>query len=104
MAKVRTEKLRQKFAKARGLKKSVMQDAFEYFRKLTPIKTGNARRNTRLNNDQIQANYQYAEVLDKGRHMTPKGPRGSAQAPRGMSQPTLEKFYFWIKKYMKIGR
>jgi hypothetical protein len=71
--------------------KKVPQEAYDFFVKQTPKKTGNARSKTKLKNGVIQANYQYAEVLDKGRHMTSRGMRGSEQAPEGMTKPT-EKF------------
>jgi hypothetical protein len=64
------------------------KEAYDVFKKSTPIKTGNARRNTKLKGDTIEANYQYAQVLDKGRHMTRRGLRGSDQAPQGMTKPT----------------
>jgi len=63
-------------------------EAYQYFRRITPVDTGNARRNTSLQNKTIHARYDYAEVLDKGRHMTSSGMRGSKQAPQGMSKPT----------------
>lgn len=54
-------------------------DAYKYWKKITPVKTGNARRRTRLQGSKIKANYQYAVPLDNG---------WSKQAPRGMSEPT----------------
>jgi hypothetical protein len=58
----------------------VVQQAFRYFVKTTPIRSGNARRNTRLENDTtIVADYVYSERLDKGY---------SKQAPNGMVKPT----------------
>ena len=64
------------------------KEAYDVFKKTTPIKTGNAKRNTKLKGNTIEANYQYAQVLDKGRHMTRRGMRGSEQAPQGMTKPT----------------
>jgi len=55
------------------------KDAYEFWKKTTPIKTGNARRKTRLQGSKIKANYNYAVPLDDGH---------SKQAPRGMSEPT----------------
>lgn len=55
------------------------QDTYTYFRAHTPIRTGNARKNTRFANDTIIANYPYAQRLDQGY---------SKQAPDGMSRPT----------------
>lgn len=63
-------------------------EAYQYFRRITPVDTGHARRNTSLRGRVIHASYNYAEVLDKGRHMTSSGMRGSRQAPLGMSKPT----------------
>lgn len=65
--------------------KKYPQDAEVKFRSLTPIKSGNARRNTNLkNNNTIQATYPYAERLDDGY---------SKQAPQGMTKP----FEAWVR-------
>jgi hypothetical protein len=66
------------------------KEAYQEFVKLTPIRTGNAKRSTKLQGKTIEANYAYAGVLDKGRHMTSKGMRGSEQAPKGMTKPTVD--------------
>ena len=58
------------------------QQAFEVWVANTPVRSGNARRKTRLQGNEIQANYNYAVPLDQG---------SSKQSPDGMSQPT-EKF------------
>jgi hypothetical protein len=59
------------------------QEAYQVFKNNTPIKTGNARSKTRLQNkDTIVANYPYAERLNEGY---------SKQSPEGMVTPT-EKF------------
>lgn len=55
------------------------QEAYDFFVKTTPKRTGNARRSTRLRGDTIQANYAYAQRLDEG---------WSRQAPDGMTKPT----------------
>lgn len=55
-------------------------EAYDVFYDETPVKTGNARRKTRLRGDTIEANYPYAQRLDDGY---------SRQSPRGMVQPTL---------------
>ena len=57
----------------------VPQQAYDFWVKTTPKKTGNARRSTRLKGNEIQANYAYANRLDEG---------WSKQAPDGMSKPT----------------
>lgn len=60
------------------------------FVKETPIDTGNARRSTKLKGNEIQANYDYSIKLEKQAH--------SRQAPRGMSEPTIDYLRKEIKK------
>jgi hypothetical protein len=76
-------------------------EAHKEFVKNTPVKTGNARRKTKLQDNKIKAQYPYAEVLDKGRHMTSRGMRGSDQAPEGMTKPTEEFIEKRIKQILK---
>lgn len=59
--------------------KALPKEAYQFWKKITPIDTGNARRRTRLQGRKIKANYNYAVPLDKGH---------SKQAPQGMSKPT----------------
>jgi hypothetical protein len=80
---------------------NVPKEAYKEFVSVTPIKTGNAKRNTKLKGKTIEANYNYAKVLDKGRHMTSRGMRGSEQAPEGMSKPTTEFIKRTINKIIK---
>lgn len=63
--------------------------AYEHFRKITPIDTGNARSKTKLSNNSILAQYPYAVRLDTG---------WSKQAPDGMSQPTIDYLRAEIEK------
>lgn len=71
---------------------NLAQEAYNYFRRTTPIRSGNARRNTRLQGDEIQADYAYAQRLDEGY---------SPQAPRGMTAPTEKFIQEYIKKQTK---
>lgn len=65
--------------------------AYKVFVKNTPVRSGNARRNTKLKGKkQIEANYPYAQRLDQGY---------SKQSPEGMVQPTEE---FIIAQFNKI--
>lgn len=66
--------------------------AYDFFKNITPIDTGNAKKSTKLKGDEIQANYPYAQRLDQGY---------SKQAPRGMTKPTDE---FIVKEIKKIGK
>ena len=59
----------------------IIKEAAEYFREVTPFKTGNAKSNTYLGGNVIRAAYPYAVRLDEG---------SSRQAPKGMTEPTVE--------------
>ena len=71
--------------------RAVPKDAHKEFVALTPIRSGNARRNTTLSGDTIQAHYPYADRLDNG---------WSKQAPRGMTLPFEKWFRNRIKQIM----
>lgn len=68
----------------------VPEEAYDFFVKETPIRTGNARRKTKLqkNNEKIIADYPYAQRLDEGY---------SKQSPKGMVKPTIN----FIRKRIK---
>lgn len=55
--------------------------AYKEFVDNTPIRSGNARRNTKLRGNIIDADYPYAQRLEEGY---------SRQSPKGMTEPTLE--------------
>jgi hypothetical protein len=68
--------------------KLLPQEAYKEFVKETPIRSGHARRSTKLRGNVIEANYPYAKRLDEGY---------SDQSPDGMTTPT-EAF---VKKRVK---
>ena len=72
---------------------AVPKEAHKEFVALTPVRSGNARRNTTLQGDTIQARYPYATRLDEGY---------SRQAPRGITRP----WEAWFRKRIKqiMGR
>jgi hypothetical protein len=70
----------------------IPQEAADFFRDETPIRSGNARRRTQLRGDSIEANYNYASRLDAG---------SSRQAPDGMTEPTVEFIDQRLKQIMK---
>lgn len=87
--------------------KNVSKIAYDSFKNNTPVgdpnrwkikykpknyKPGNARRNTVLKNNEIQANYPYAQRLEEGY---------SSQAPKGMTEPTLQDIRDYV--YNKLG-
>lgn len=59
------------------------RDSGKLFKDKTPVRTGNARSRTHLSSERISANYGYAGRLDDG---------WSKQAPKGMSDPTIDYF------------
>lgn len=67
--------------------------AFKYFVENTPIDKGNARRNTKKENNEIIADYPYAKRLEEGY---------SNQAPKGMVEPTLEEVRAYVFKELGI--
>jgi len=74
---------------------NLAREAYDYFRNITPIAEvngGNARRNTNLRGNEIQARYPYAQRLDEG---------WSKQAPQGMTKPTEKFIQEYIKKQVK---
>lgn len=70
-----------------NIAKDIMPKALEEFISNTPVDSGHARKNTKLQNtNTILADYEYASILDAGR----KSKSGSSQAPKGMVQPTID--------------
>jgi hypothetical protein len=65
------------------------KEAHKVFYANTAIRTGNARRNTNLYQNVIEANYPYAQRLDQGY---------SPQRPNGMTKPTMAFLKDYVKK------
>ena len=74
------------------LPQELMRDAGAYFKSITPIDQGYARRNTHTINLTIKANYDYAGRLDDG---------WSKQAPNGMTEPTIDYMERQIDKLIR---
>ena len=84
--KIDTSGLLSKTRRQKKMLKDLPRRALDYFIQQTPIRSGNARLNTKLREgNTIHANYAYADRLDKGH---------SQQAPTGMVKPTED----WLKK------
>ena len=81
--KVKSDEVKKLFRDMPREKDQAWRAAGELFKSLTPVKSGNARRNTRVTDTEIHADYGYADRLDSG---------WSRQAPRGMSAETLKYF------------
>jgi len=78
------------------LSRDVMKPAFKFYKKETPVRSGNARNQTKLKGQTINSDYAYAGRLDEG---------WSKQAPDGMTKPTIEEIDNLVdKEVRKIGR
>lgn len=75
-----------------SLKPDLLNSAYKFFVAHTPIRSGNARRNTIKTDDAIIADYAYAQRLDEGY---------SKQSPEGMTGPTLEFLEKEVEKILK---
>ena len=78
----------------RSVVKQLADDVYTEVKKRTPVDTGTAkagwRKNVKGDNFTVSNDVPYIGVLDKGRHMTNRGLRGSKQAPKGIVGPSLE--------------
>ena len=70
-------------------------EAYQYWKSITPVKTGNAKRRTKKGKNKVNANYDYASNLDEG---------SSKQAPKGMSKPTTEYLDKVVAKLMRKNK
>lgn len=87
MAKIDLRSFQKQMAQVIAAATDLPKEAHEEFVKTTPKRSGNARRNTRLQDNKIIADYSYSQKLDDG---------FSKQAPMGMTEPTED----WIQKEM----
>lgn len=79
MSKVDMRSFERQMRQATKVGEGLPLAAYDYFVKITPEDTGNAKRKTRLAGDTIVADYPYSGRLDTGY---------SKQAPQGMVKPT----------------
>lgn len=80
---------------------TLANEAYRKFVDVTPENTGYAKQNTRLAGNEIHADYPYAGVLDEGRSYRDGQMRGSEQAPKGMTEPTLQHLRDYV--YQQTG-
>jgi hypothetical protein len=86
----------------RGATRAIMPVAYQTFYDKTPVRSGNAKRHTRLANNTIKADYPYAGVLDAGRGYRDGQMRGSTQHQGiGMSTHTLKTIRTEVAKFIK---
>lgn len=80
---------RLKQIKSKLTPQALTQIAYPLFKGHTPVRTGNARSHTSIRNNEIVADYPYAQRLDDG---------WSKQSPRGMTEPTVKDVIKYINK------
>jgi hypothetical protein len=85
---INTSALNTKLNKVQQGLAALPQQTLDEFKKNTPIRSGNARRRTKLSGQSIEADYAYAQRLNEG---------WSRQAPQGMVEPTLK----WLRNRIK---
>jgi hypothetical protein len=98
--KVRVDatKALRKFDKIEEIPEDLLEEGFDVFYEETPVRSGNARRNTKFDKrkKKIHADYPYAQRLDDG---------WSKQSPRGMSEPAQKAMGKYAKQVtMKINK
>jgi hypothetical protein len=67
----------------------IATEGAKYMQSITPIRSGNARRNTKVNGNLIEADYPYAKRLDEG---------WSKQNQIGLIDPTVKHMEEYIRK------
>ena len=72
--------------------KPLVHNATREFVRVTPKRTGNARKSTKQRGNSIDAHYEYATSLNEGY---------SRQAPDGMTKPTIEFIRSEVRKIMR---
>lgn len=87
MARVSLNTFNKQMRGVRAAVEDLPEAALDVFVDNTPVRTGNARRNTGLSGTTIRADYPYASRLDEGY---------SRQSPQGMVAPTEK----WIQQEM----
>lgn len=70
----------------------LVRNATKEFKKVTPKRTGNAKRQTTQKGNSIDANYPYANRLNEGY---------SRQAPNGMTDPTIDYIRGFVRKILR---
>ena len=91
--KLDTVGLKRKLARCQTAVDSARRDALDYFVSITPYKSGNARKKTRLQKETIVGDYPYAQRLDEGYSKQFGG--------KGMTEPTGKYWEQRIKQLLK---
>lgn len=90
-----TNKILPHHARLMARLKPIPSKAYQYFKGVTPIKTGNARSKTtfveRTNGGTIRGDYPYANRLNDGY---------SKQAKNGMTEPTIREIRRMVRRVL----
>ena len=89
MRRVTKDKITARTREVKRFAQRLPSEMHQQFVDNTPIRTGNARRSTRLQRDAIVADYNYATALEVDAR--------SRQAPNGMSEPTIA----WVRAELR---
>lgn len=92
------KEVRAMFEELSDVPEFVMEKTYPYLKSRTPIQSGNARQNTRLEKDKsvIGARYPYADRLNTG---------WSQQAPQGFTEPSIKEMDSLISDQIrKLGK
>ena len=92
MVKVDSKAVTKMLKQLEGIGPAVMEESGKFFKSVTPIRSGNAKRSTSTKDTTIKADYGYAARLDDG---------WSRQAPRGMSDDTIKDIDQQVDKMVK---
>jgi len=91
-----TKKVKRLLDDLEDLPREVVKEAYKFYKDITPINKGNARRKTYLRGTKIESRYPYAGELDDGK---------SPQAPEGMTKPTIKEMKkIFDKKIDRLNR
>ena len=89
MRRVGPDKLGRRTKQITRFLEALPRNMHQEFVRVTPIRSGNAKRSTDLKQNEIQGNYDYANRLNNG---------WSRQAKDGMTDPTVEYARAQIRK------
>jgi hypothetical protein len=70
MIKINASSALNKIRKLENIPQAAVDLGYQKFLETTPVRTGNARRNTKENKKNIEADYPYAGPLDSRAHMS----------------------------------
>lgn len=94
MIRVDAAQVKNMFTDLETLGADLMEQAHTDARDVTPVRSGNAKRSTKIsaNRKRITLDYDYADILNSG---------SSRQAPDGITDPTLDKMEQNVQRILR---